>query len=143
MKQPRTLNPDNCSEETKRLNPHLFGPPRTVDVPPKSIRRGRMNKTEASFARLLESIKGKGIIKDFRFEGLRLAYGTDPETGKQIHYTPDFVAINPDGSMRLLEIKGGHIFPNAILRFKCCRAFWPEFTFEMWQYKKGEWKKIH
>jgi hypothetical protein len=35
--------------------------------------------------------------------------------------------------MKLIEVKGGHIWDRDIVRFKGARAYWPEFAFEMHQ----------
>lgn len=103
-----------------------------------------MNKTEAEFSRILEAHKQRGEIQHFVFEGIRLAWGKDPETGRAMHYTPDFCITENDDTLRMVEVKGGHIFSRDLVRFKGCRAEWPQFQFEMHQKTRGEgWKRIH
>ena len=43
---------------------------------------------------------------------------------------------------KFIEVKGGHIWDRDIVRFKGCRAAWPQYEFEMWQLKKREWTRI-
>lgn len=64
------------------------------------MKQGAMNKTEAAYARLLETRKSAGEIAWYKFEGLkfRLADNT--------FYTPDFAVMLSDGSMELHEVKG-------------------------------------
>jgi hypothetical protein len=44
--------------------------------------------------------------------------------------------------LKLIEIKGAHIWDRDIVRFKGARAYWPEFQFEMHQKKNGIWTRI-
>ena len=64
------------------------------------LKQGAMNKTEAAYARLLETRKSAGEVAWYKFEGLkfRLADNT--------FYTPDFAVMLSDGSMELNEVKG-------------------------------------
>ena len=107
------------------------------------MRRGKMNKTEADFARILEAYKQKGEIADYVFEGITLRWGQDTETGRTMAYTPDFVETMKSGEIRMIEVKGAHVWSRDLVRFKGCRACWPQFKFEMWQKAQGSWKRIH
>jgi hypothetical protein len=53
-----------------------------------------------------------------------------------------FADETPPPKWLCIEVKGPHIFDRDIVRFKGCRAEWPEFHFQMWQLKKGEWSRI-
>lgn len=103
-------------------------------------RRGVMNKTEAEFALMLEAQKRSGEILRYEYEGITLRWA-------DMRYTPDFVVFEdsylhvkkPDSHIiKLIEVKGGHIWDRDIVRFKGARAYWPEFAFEMWQLKKDQ-----
>jgi hypothetical protein len=59
-----------------------------------------------------------------------------------MRYTPDFVVFHR-AYIKLIEVKGGHIWDRDIVRFKGARAYWPEFSFELWQKKQGQWKRLH
>jgi hypothetical protein len=100
-----------------------------------------MNGTESAFALKLEGMKRGGEILRFIFEGIRLKWGVDPNTGAAMHYKPDFFVLDRTLSWRCIEIKG-HTWDRDIVRFKGCRAEWPEFQFEMWQRKGGQWKRL-
>ncbi len=64
------------------------------------MKAGAMNKTEAAYARYLESLQQMGEVVWYRFEGLkfRLAEST--------FYTPDFVVMLHDGTLEAHEVKG-------------------------------------
>ncbi len=63
-------------------------------------RRGVMNKTEAAYARVLESRKLAGEVLWYEYEAitLKLAAGS--------RYTPDFAVMLADGLLELHEVKG-------------------------------------
>lgn len=64
------------------------------------MKAGKMNKTEAAYAALLESHKQAGEIQWYAFEGMtfKLADNT--------RYTPDFAVLRSDGLMEIHEVKG-------------------------------------
>ncbi len=112
-----------------------------------------MNKTEAEFALMLEAQKRAGEILRYEFEGITLRWA-------DMRYTPDFVVFyrafdvrkrigtleemkedRETTSIKLIEVKGGHIWDRDIVRFKGARAYWPEFSFEMIQKTKQGWKR--
>lgn len=108
-------------------------------------RRGRMNRTEAEYALILEAMKQKGEIIRYEFEGMTLRF-------QGVKYTPDFyVLLNiaerfvDTPGIKFIEIKGRYIsgkFERAIERFRHARTYYPEFTFEMHQKTKEGWKQI-
>lgn len=107
-----------------------------------------MNRTEAEFARMLEQRVRDGALQSFDYEGLSLRFGG-------MIYTPDFVAVEsvthvppinedtfPHVRLVFYEVKGGHIWPKDMVKFKAARHNYPLFRFELWQKKAGEWKKM-
>ncbi len=125
--------------------PVYCGPGSDKPVQPiVATRRGKMNKTEAEFAMILEAMKRKGEILRYEFEGMTLRWF-------DMRYTPDFVVIGQyseskgmTGTIKFIEVKGAHIHysQQAMARFKGARGFWPEFTFEMHQKQKSGWTQI-
>ena len=115
--------------------------------------RGKMNKTEAAYALLLEAQVRKGEILSYHFQGLTLRW---PVGNEIVRYTPDFVVFpyaiaaagnSPLVAMRLIEVKGGYRkFPGylerAIERFRHAKTRWPQFSFEMHQKQRSGWKQI-
>ncbi len=113
--------------------------------------KGRqMTKTEREYGLVLESLKRKGVIDDYEYEGLTLKWGG-------LRYTPDFVVTKTipiecescgkthtrlQSYVRLIEVKGGYIWEDSIVKFKAARARWPTFQFECHQKKDGSWKRI-
>lgn len=132
----------NVSNALKTANPHIWAPDKhreivTRPAKPQARQRGKMNKTESEFALYLEAQKRNGEISRYQFEGVTLRWGND------MRYTPDFVAFPtfPGALPMMIEVKGGHVWDRDIVRFKGARAAWPEFGFQMWQKKEGQWKK--
>jgi hypothetical protein len=136
---------------------HDVNPPSLPEVEAKTIstastasgkaKRGVMNNTEAEFALYLLALKQKGEILRYEFEGITLRWA-------DMKYTPDFVVFDTSEihclhsgpkavRLKLIEVKGGHIWDRDIVRFKGARAYWPEFAFEMHQKQKTGWKRIH
>lgn len=103
---------------------------------------GKMpNQTEARMLAICEARKRAGEIDSYRYEGLTLRWGRDAKTGQAMNYTPDVVTFKGK-DCTLIECKGAHIYERDLVRFKGCRAEWSEYTFELWQYKKGAWTKV-
>ena len=137
----------NASQSTLEANPQL-STSRTKKTQPGATsarRRGNMNKTEAEFALILEGMKCNGEISRYEFEGITVSWAN-------MKYTPDFVVFytifltsnNPKEmltNIKLIEVKGAHIWDRDIVRFKGARAYWPEFAFEMHQKMKDGWKQ--
>ncbi len=96
-----------------------------------------MNRTETDFSRILEIRRRRGEILSFVYEGVRLKYADG------LHYKADFVVLNPDKSITLIETKGGFIFSRDKVRFRACAAEWKDwFEFQLWQKKAGQWSRI-
>lgn len=64
------------------------------------MKAGTMNKTEAAYARLLETMKAEGKVAWYKFEGMKL------RLADKTFYTPDFAVMNADGVMEMHEVKG-------------------------------------
>jgi len=140
----------HASESVKALNPDFFGAPLEAESRGNALlaqgvgaplpSRDRMNKTEREFGAILEAMKRGGEIVRYEYEGLSLRWSG-------MRYTPDFVVILGEVQrmacgIRLIEVKGPHIWDRDIVRFKGARAYWPEFAFEMWQKARGEWRRL-
>ena len=129
-------------------------------VPPKPV---RMTRPEREYRLILEAMKRRGEIVDYRYQGMSLAWGEDPETGRLMRYKCDYLVINailpctgvtgpytvtigdaemPWARLTLVETKGPHIYQKDLIRFKGCRAEWPMFKFEMHQLEKGAWRRV-
>ncbi len=116
--------------------------------PPK-LPKPRQNATEREYGLILEAMKRRGDILDYRPFGIKLEWGADPVTGKPMVYSPDWTVFhwpveqNTDVCLHLVEVKGGYIFPKDLIRFKGCRAAWPMFTFALHQKAEGTWRRIY
>lgn len=110
-----------------------------------ALSRGKhkgMNKTEKEFSWMLEAQRREGAIHRWIYEGITVKWAG-------MRYTPDFVVFLSSPTegeawhtqVKLIEVKGGHIWDRDIVRFKGARDYWPEFEFEMWQKTKAGWKQ--
>lgn len=93
------------------------------------------NHTEQRYLDILEARKKRGEIDSYRYEGMSLRWGDG------MRYTPDAVVFCGK-EITLIEVKGPHIHQKDLIRFKGCKAEWPEFHFEIWQEVKREWKRV-
>ena len=82
------------------------------------MKAGRMNKTEAAYAGLLETRKQLGEVAWYRFEGLKLRLADNT------FYTPDFAVMLADGSMECHEVKG-HWVDDARVKIKVAAEQYP------------------
>jgi len=125
---------DYCRKHS--LRPSNLEPATSVVEVPKP--KGRQpNKTEAEFGLILEAMKRRGDIVDYFYEGITLRWGGG------MRYTADFSVIIEDASIKLIETKGGYIWPKDLIRFKGCREEWKTyFDFEMHQKKEGSWTRL-
>lgn len=142
MKSIRELFP-LASAATVAANPQMSAPNGGKVKPKVSwVCKNGMNKTEYQYSLILEEMKKRGEILRYEFEGITLRWA-------DMRYTPDFVVFDNIPNMgsnypvRIIEVKGPHIHyeQQAIARFKGCRAYWPEFAFEMHQKTKSGWKR--
>jgi hypothetical protein len=99
-----------------------------------TVRKPRMNKTEVEFSYVLEARKRAGEIDGWAFESvkLRLADGC--------WYLPDFMAWGK--AFTFYEVKGAHIWDDAMVKFKVAREQIKWATFELHQKLNGQWTRI-
>lgn len=120
---------------------------------PAKLPKPRQNATEAEYGLILEAMKRRGEIIDYRPFGIKLEWGADPESGKPMVYSPDFLVFDDfsqyeaddqprSAAIRLIEVKGGYIHPQDWIRFKGCRSAWPMFRFELHQKTSEGWRKL-
>lgn len=135
------------AEEHQRKHGFIKGPLSSQEVKePVKLPKPRQNATERAYGLILEAMKRRGEIVDYRPFGIKLEWGADPETGKPMVYSPDFFVEkhrpHEDWENVLIEVKGPHIYPQDWIRFKGCRAEWPMFRFELHQKTKEGWKRL-
>lgn len=124
---------------TTRLLPTIVVPATPVLKPARHV-PGKMNKTEAAYAALLDDEKRQGLIRSYWFERLTLKLGFDTR------YTPDYFVLRPgQAKPEIHEVKGGFIRDDAMVKFKCAADMFSEvFDFYLCikQGKKdcGGWK---
>jgi hypothetical protein len=85
--------------------------------------KGKMNKTEAAYAALLEQQKREGRIIDYKFHpmNIRLADRT--------FYEVDFLVLHADMTLAIHETKGGFTTDKGQMKIKVCAEAMPWFRF--------------
>ena len=72
------------------------------------------NKTEARFDGYLEGKKTLREIRDFRFEPFNL------RLPGRVWFRLDFIVLRLDGSLALIDVKGGPIEDDSLVKLKTC-----------------------
>lgn len=101
---------------------------------------GEMNQTESAYAAILEQRKAIGEVIRWDFESMTF------KLAKDCRYTPDFAVWLADGSLELVDAKGGGpMDEKSRVKVKCAAEKFPQFVFaiEQKQAKKngGGWKR--
>lgn len=96
-------------------------------------RDGSLNKTEASYAAVLEVRKRRGEIAWYSFQPMKLRLA-DKTT-----YTPDFGVMLQDGLFELHEVKG-HWEDDARVKIKVAAELYWMFQFVAISKSSGGWK---
>jgi len=95
-----------------------------------------MNKTEARYSQVLEGWKAIGLVREYRFEAVKF------KLADATFYTPDFMVIRPTREIEFIEVKGGKIWDDAVVKFKVAAQSFPMFTWAMLQWKGGVWTEL-
>jgi hypothetical protein len=96
-------------------------------------RQREMNKTENELHLILKAQYPDAKI---RYEAVKLRLGVN------CHYTPDFMISRLDQPILFVEAKGAHYWDDSMVKFKTAKEQYPEFDFQMFQKKRGEWRQI-
>lgn len=99
--------------------------------------RARMNKTEARYLdeRIMPMVAAGEVVR-WRFDEVRFCLGP------QCWYKPDFYLVFADGHIEIHETKGGWIEEDGRIKFKATAAKFPEYTWDLWQWKGGKWSRL-
>lgn len=76
--------------------------------------KGRMNKTEAAYAQLLDAQKHDGIVREWKFHAIRV------RLADRTFYEPDFIVVMADGEIQIREVKGSYTTPTGQMKVKMC-----------------------
>lgn len=84
--------------------------------------KGRMNKTEEEYSKLLERRKQAGEILDWKFHpmNVRLAAG--------VFYEVDFLVLTADLQVQIHETKGGYTTDKGQMKIRLCADVLPWFA---------------
>ena len=100
------------------------------------LKAGNMNKTEAAYAKYLETLKETGEVSWFEFEPMNL------KLADKCFYRVDFLVMMKSGQLECHEVKGGYMTDDSLVKFKVAACKFP-FTFRMFSLKKGEWIELY
>lgn len=107
------------------------------DAPRIVVPKSTQNKTEAAFGLILEAQARRGDILRYRFQPVTLRLGDD------CRYTPDYMVEREAGKPEFVEIKGGFVRDDALVKFKVAKEMHDWADFSMWQKFKGGWRRLH
>jgi hypothetical protein len=108
-------------------------PSTLLTAPPIRLRghAGKMNKTEAEYAQLLEARLYAGDIHWYRFEGMKLRLADNT------FFNVDFAVLMPDRNLQFHEVKG-FMRDDANVKIKVAAEQYP-FDFHVIRKVKGQW----
>ena len=118
------LKPPNSGELKNKQMPASFALGR--------MKSGKMNKTEAAYAQLLELKKHTGEILWYSFEPVNL------RIGEKCFYAVDFMVMLKSGQIECHECKGFWT-DDALVKIKAAAEKFP-FRFISVMLKEGNWK---
>lgn len=96
------------------------------------LKAGRMNKTEAEYAAMLELRKRAGEIAWYAFEPFKI------RLADRTFYDIDFGVMLADGRLEVHEVKGSFITDDGRVKLKVAAEHFPA-QFFLCQKAKGQW----
>ena len=96
------------------------------------LKPGRLNKTEAEYAGMLELRKRAGEIAWYAFEPFKI------RLADRTFYDIDFGVMLADGRLEVHEVKGGFITDDGRVKLKIAAEHFPA-QFFLCQKTKGAW----
>jgi hypothetical protein len=100
---------------------------------PAGAERPAMNQTEERFSQLLEEDRWIEPILSWQFEVRKLQLAPD------MTFLPDFEVITEDSVTHYIDVKGKHVWDDAIVKGKAAAVLYPVDHFYIAQLKAGEW----
>jgi hypothetical protein len=102
----------------------------------------KINKTEQKYGSHLEVQKKAGQIHDYKFEALKF------RLADECTYTPDFMVILKDGSVKMIDVKAfwkkankPGITEDSLVKMKVVGEQFPMFSFFATWEKDGVWEE--
>jgi hypothetical protein len=96
------------------------------------LKPGRLNKTEAEYAGMLELRKRAGEVAWYAFEPFKI------RLADRTFYDIDFGVMLADGRLEVHEVKGGFITDDGRVKLKIAAEHFPA-QFFLCQKTKGAW----
>ena len=97
------------------------------------MKAGKMNKTEAAYADVLEGRKYAGEVAWYAFEPINI------RLADKCFYSPDFMVMLSSGEIEIHEVKGFWT-DDALVKIKVAATILP-FKFIAVRLEKGQWIK--
>lgn len=121
------------------MEPAVSPSPSVASRPRKPVTIREPNKTEARYAlTYLEPRKRAGEILDYHYEAIRLRIG---DAGERCSFVIDWVAFRADGLVECIEVKGGHTWDDALVKFKAARRLYPGFVWVWARWDRKTWDR--
>jgi hypothetical protein len=97
-----------------------------------------LNRLERSFR--------DAVLEPARASGDLVAYWREPlkfRLGGATFYTPDYAAVEPDGRLVLIEVKGGWFRDDARVKTKVAASLYPQFRWLLvFREGRGGWRVL-
>ena len=97
------------------------------------MKAGKMNKTEAAYAAVLDARKHTGEVAWYAFEPINI------RLADKCFYSPDFMVMLSSGEIEIHEVKGFWT-DDALVKIKVAATILP-FKFIAVRLEKGQWIK--
>ena len=108
--------------------------------------KGARSKLESRYGADLKIRQLAGEILWYKHEFLKFRVG-HVRTGKgritSSYYLPDYTVLHSDGTIELIEIKGGYPREAGMAKFKSAAMIYPFLRWVMWQKKGKNWNRIY
>lgn len=99
-------------------------------------RASGLNQTEQAYADHLEHRRRAGEIIDYRAQAMTFRLGPD------CRYTPDFLVVEADSTLTLVDVKGGHTWEDSVIKLKTAAQQFPWFAWQMVQRRDSGWHVV-
>lgn len=94
---------------------------------------GTLNNTEKAFAAYLQERQAAGAILWWK------AHPFSVKIAANTHYRPDFIYLQSDMQIVLVEVKGGYTSDKGQMKIKLCAEALPVFKMVKASRKNGNW----
>src|SRR5690242_7508157 len=112
---------------------HVEGVQNAGSIPAHPAKPYR-SKTEARSAEQLLLEQRAGLIKDYKYEAVKLKLAPDTML------TLDWLVVMHDNSIQFREVKGKWFREDGWIKLKVAAALYPWWPIYLWKWDQGQWE---